>query len=403
MELPAVTDVAVIGGGYTGLNAARVLARANINVVVLERYTVGWGASSRNSGIVTTGNKQAIQRFFRRRGAELTQPIWRAALDAVDLVGEIIADEGLACDFRRRGHITLALKPRHVASLQAQADWFAERLGHQMQVLSAAALREEIGSDRYYGGVVDEWGATLNPAAYAYGLAQVARRYGAKICENARVTRVEWLPHGFNLYTSQGMVQAQEVVLATNGYTDGLIRPLRTTTIPVGNYSIVTEPLPPAQQEALSPNGRAFFDSRRSLHYFRLTPDGRLLLSGRTHWTLDGDPIDSAKYLCTQMAKTFPMLRDIPITHSWSGQLGMTFDGLPRLGRGAGVHYALGYNGYGVAMATYLGTELGLLLSRQKTHSPFLELPHQRKFYYRKRPWFLPMAITGLRLLDWLA
>jgi glycine/D-amino acid oxidase-like deaminating enzyme len=181
-----------------------------------------------------------------------------------------------------------------------------------------------------------------------------------------------------------------------------LVPKLKPRVFPVGSYIVVTEPLPPDLQHMLSPKGRVFYDSKWFLNYFRLTPDGRMLFGGRNDLSTDLDLMESARRLRQQMVRVFPELDDVPITHTWTGQLGLTFDLMPHIGRVNGVHYAFGYGGHGVSIATYVGTEIGLLLSGQKTRSPFAEIPHQTMFFYRKQPWFLPLAATYYRARDWL-
>jgi glycine/D-amino acid oxidase-like deaminating enzyme len=175
---------------------------------------------------------------------------------------------------------------------------------------------------------------------------------------------------------------------------------LKPKIFPVGSYIIVTEPLAPALQQKLSPKGRMIYDTKWFLNYFRLTPDGRMLWGGRNNLSPNLDLQDSAERLREQMVKVFPDLADEPITHSWTGQLGLTFDLMPHIGRVEGIHYAFGYGGHGLSIATYLGTEVGMLLAGQKTSSPFAEIPHQTMFFYRNKPWFLPFAAQYYRFLD---
>jgi len=401
-ELPSEVDVVVVGGGYTGLNIARVLAKSGTSVAVLERNTIGWGASSRNGGLVTPGLKQGITVIFKRYGEELGQLFWQSSIDAIDLIGEIVADEGLDCHFQRKGHVALAYKATHFETMQTRARWMEEKLGYKVNLVSKADLRLEIGTDAFYGGTMDECSASLDPAKYVFGLAQVASKYGAYLCENTAVTRLEAQPKGFNVFTSKGKVAAKEVVMATNGYTDNLVPKLKPRIFPIGSYIIVTEPLSQELQQILSPKGRVFYDSKLYLNYFRLTPDGRMLFGGRNNLSTDLDLLESAEILTKQMVGVYPELRDIPITHSWTGQLGITFDLMPHIGRVNGVHYAFGYGGHGVSIATYLGTEMGLLLTGEKTSTPFAEIPHQTMFFYRNKPWFIPFAAWYYRLLDWL-
>lgn len=400
--LPAQVDVAIVGGGYTGLNAARVIAKNHGRVAVLERNTIGWGASSRNGGMATTGIKLSIKEIFQRYGKELGEQFWQASLDAIDLIGEIVADEELTCDFSRRGHVNLASKPAHFEYMRSKVDWFKKELNYKVEVLSKEELKSEIGTTAYYGGMVDEWSGSVHPAKYVFELAKAVARHGALLCEETAVTRIEKLPNGYNLHTNKGVVNAKEVLIATNGYTDMLVPALKPRIFPVGSYIVVTEPLPLDLQKKLSPKGRMFYDTKQFLNYFRLTPDGRMLFGGRNNLSTNLDLQESAKRLSEQMVHVFPELRNVPITHSWTGQLGITFDLMPHIGRIDGIHYALGYCGHGVSIATYLGTEVGLMLSGQKSSSPFAQIPHQTHFFYRNQVWFLPFAAWYYRLMDWM-
>lgn len=402
-SLPSKVDVAIVGGGFTGLNAARVLAKSGATVAVLERHTMGWGASSRNGGLATTGIKRSITAIFKRYGSALGKEFWQASLDAIDLIGEIVADEQLACDFARPGHLVLAWKESHFQNMLQRVEWYKENLGYTVHPVGRADLRGEIGTDVYYGGLVDEYSASVNPAKYVMELARAVARHGAHLCEETAVTDLEPQPSGFNVHTGQGVLEAKEVIIATNGYTDLLVPQLKPKIFPVGSYIIVTEPLPPDLQRSISPNGRVFYDSKWFLNYFRLTPDGRMLFGGRNDLSTDLDLVESAKRLKRQMLHVFPELEEVPLTHTWTGQLGLTFDLMPHIGRVNGVHYAFGYGGHGVSIATYLGSEIGLLLSGQKSRSPFAEIPHQTMFFYRKQPWFLPFAATYYRALDRLS
>lgn len=401
-ELPAQVDVAVVGGGYTGLNAARVLAQNGATVAVLEQHTIGWGASSRNGGMATTGIKQSMQVIFKRYGEKLAREFWQASLDAIDLIGEIVADEGIACDFWRKGHVALAYKPSHFERMKKKASWYRAMLDYKMTLASPADLTAEIGSTAFYGGLIDEWSAGLHPAKYVFGLAQAAARYGALLLENTAVQQIKKQNGRFQLQTGRGTLQAGEVLVATNGYTGAMLPGLSPRIFPVGSYIIVTEPLSPELQRYLSPKERVFYDSKWFLNYFRLTPDGRMLFGGRNNLSTGLDLVESAQRLRAQMVRVFPELHQAAITHSWTGQLGLTFDLMPHIGRIGGVHYAMGYGGHGVSIATYVGTEAGKLLCGQITRSPFMEIDHQTYFFYRKRPWFLPLAAFWYRLLDWL-
>jgi glycine/D-amino acid oxidase-like deaminating enzyme len=400
---PTKVDVAIVGSGYTGLNAARMLAKSGASVAVLERETIGWGASSRNGGMATPGIKQSMTGIFKRYGRETGRLFWQASLDAIDLLGQIVAEENLDCEWERDGHVALAFKASHFEGMKEKADWFKRELGYTAQIVSPSDLQAEIGSDVFYGGLADDVSGGLQPAKFVFGLARAVAGYGVAMCEHTSVTRITKRGNQFQVETSQGTLTAKEVVLATGGYTDRLVPGLKPKVFPVGSYCIVTEPLSAELQQELSPKGRMFYDTKWFLNYFRLTPDGRMLWGGRNNLSTSLDLVESARTLRKQMVRTFPELGDVPITHSWTGKLGITFDLMPHIGRIDGLHYALGYSGHGLSIATYVGTELGLLLSGQKTSSPFVEIPHQTMFFYRNRPWFIPLAAQYYRVLDWVS
>jgi len=392
----------VVGGGYTGLNAARVLAKDGAAVAVLEQNSVGWGASSRNGGIAITGLKQSMPAIYKKYGKCTAIEFWNISLDAIDLVGEIVADEAIDCHFLRKGHLTLAAKPTHFEAMQEKAAWFESFMNHKLKLVDQTAIHSEIGSDVFYGGLIDEWTASLDPGKYVFGLAEAVGRDGGVVCEHTAVSRIKQENGRFKLYTSKGKVIADKVLVATNGYTERLVPRLKARVLPIGSYTIVTEPLTLALQKRISPNGRTFTDSRRFLHYFRLTPDGRLLFGGRNNLSTKLDLLDSARRLYMQMVHIFPDLRNVPITHSWVGKVGITFDSMPHIGQINGIHYAMGYSGHGVSLATYLGTEAGKLLCGHINQSPFMNIHHPTRFFYRNRTWFLPFASWWYRFLDWI-
>ena len=401
--LPEQVDVAIVGSGYTGLNTARILAKNSTSVVVLESETIGWGASSRNGGMATPGLKESLSTIHKRYGKQKAELFWQSSLDAIDLIEELVQEENIDCDWQRDGHIHLASKPAHFESMKKHAAYLKNEFGYtNIQVVERADLRSELGTDSFHGGLADDFSGGLQPAQYVYGLARAVARHGAHLCENTTVTKIEKITNGFTIHTSKGEIAAKEVVIATNGYTDTLVPKLKPKIFPVGSYIIVTEPLPPDLQQKLSPKGRMCYDSKNFLNYFRLTPDGRLLWGGRNDLSTDLDLKESAQRLQAQMIGVFPELKGQAITHTWTGKLGVTFDFMPHIGQINGIHYALGYGGHGLSIATYLGTEMGLLLLGQKKDSPYAQIPHQTKFYYRNNPWFLPYASKLFRFLDWL-
>jgi len=401
--LPAEVDVAIVGSGYTGLTAARVLAKAGSSVAVMDQYEIGWGASSRNGGMATPGLKQDIFKIHKKYGMDYAREFWRSSVDAIDLLEQIIIEENIDCDWSRKGHIALACKQSHYDKLPEYAAWIKKEMGHEKTIVPREEIRSEIGTDTYFGGLSDESSGGLQPAKYVNGLARAVADLGVKLCKDTHVEKINRNGSGHELITSKGDMKAQEVIIATNGYTDMLVPELKSKVFPVGSYVVVTEPLPQDLQDILSPKRRMFYDSKWFINYFRLTPDGRMLWGGRNDLSTDLDLNESAENLSQQVCKVFPELNDYEFTHTWTGKLGITFDLMPHIGNINGIHYAFGYSGHGLSIATYLGTELGLLISGEKDRSPYKEISHQTMFFYREKPWFLPFAARYYRFLDWIS
>ncbi len=402
-ELPAKSDVAIIGSGYTGLSAALELASRNAEVVVLERHTIGWGASTRNAGITGCGLKRGSASIFQRYGVYLGHLFWEESLRALETIKELIHHHSIDCHFSQQGDLCLAVKESHFQAMSAKAEWHARVLRHELKVIPREELGNEIGSHAFHGGLLDEHGAALHPSKLLFGLATAAARHGARLCENMEVKRIQKKAQGFRLITEQGELQADHVLLATNGYTDRSLPHLQPKVIPIGSYVIVTEPLNPHLLQEINPQGRVFWDSKWFLNYFRLTPDGRFLWGGRNDLSTNLELHRSAELLRQQMITVFPQLSQVAITHSWSGHLGLTFDLMPHMGQVQGMVYALGYGGHGVHLSVHLGREAARFIEAGKSESPFLRIPHITVPFYRGKPWFLPLVAQYYRWKDRLS
>ena len=403
--LPARVDVAVVGSGFTGLAAARELARRGARVAVLEAETLGWGASSRNGGMVLNGLKLGAHTLLSRYGRELAQRLFNASRLAVNCVEQIVTDEQIDCDFARRGHLAVAYKPKHMAEMETEAACLAREFNYRVQPVARARLRAEIGSDVYYGGLVDENSAGLNPARYVHGLARAAAQAGAHLFEHTRVERATREGQEFRIVTSRGMVRASNLLVATSGYTGPFAPALRKRIIPIGSYIIATEPLPEALARELSPRQRMIYDTKNFLYYFRLSPDRRMVFGGRAGFFPESPRVvrESAAILRQGMVSVYPQLRDVAVQYVWGGTLDFAFDRMPHVGHLEGVYYALGYAGHGVALATYFGSRLGAQIGGEAWDNPFAEIPFSGAplGLYDGRPWFLPFVGAWFRFLDW--
>jgi len=402
-DLPDAADVVVIGGGYAGINAARELARRGMAVTLLEAHTLGWGASTRNGGIVHAGYKWSARQLIKRYGPETGAALYRETVESYDLVKQLIAEEAIDCDFREVGHLELAYAPSHVPELEHARDGLLA-VGVTSTVVPRDRIREEIGTDAYYGALAVEGSGLLHPGRYFAGLAAAAARAGADLHEGVRARSIRRQADGrFAVETSRGAVLARDVFVATNGYTDGIVPSLRRRIIPIGSYIIASEPLPEALAHELSPKGRAFFDTKNFLYYWHVSADRRVIFGGRASF-LPTSIDRMARILHRGLLEVHPPLADYRIEYAWGGNVGFTFDRMPHVGRTKdGVAYAMGCCGTGVALMTHLGTRVGQWLAGGEAPAltrlqfPLVPAP------YEGRPWFLPFAGEWFRLQDRLA
>jgi glycine/D-amino acid oxidase-like deaminating enzyme len=400
IPVPERCDVAVIGAGYTGLSAARALARHGASVIVLDRHEVGWGASGRNGGFVLPGYKPDAAALARRLGLEEARRLFRLSLEAVDSLERLVRDEAIACDYVRCGTITLAARPAHLRDLEADARFLGKSVGYETTVLGAGDLSGEIDTTRYHGGLLDRNAGSLHPGRYVRGLARAAEKAGATIAEHSPVLSVKHDTKSTLLTTEWGRIRARDVLVATNGYTGGAFPELRRRVVPVGSYIIATAPLRPALAQKLVPQGRVFSDTKNLLYYFRLSPDQRMVFGGRAAFA--PTPVaKAAEVLRRGMTKVFPDLAATPIEYAWGGQVAFARDRMPHAGRLGELHYSLAYAGHGVAMSTWLGGRMGDALAGMgplpSMTTDFPGIP-----FYSGRPWFLPLVGMYYRVKDWL-
>src|SRR6266576_853308 len=222
-DLPDSIDVAVVGAGFCGLSAARTLAKRGVKVAVFEAETFGWGASSRNGGMVLSGMKLPVPTLIKRYGREAVRKMYAASLDSIDCVEQIVREENIDCNFSRCGHLEVACKQVHFAGYEESAALVKREFNHELRIIPKSELRGEIGSDIYFGGMVDETSAGVNPARYVSGLASAALKAGACIYENSRVQEISKRSKngagGFEVKTSRANISARDVLVATSGYT----------------------------------------------------------------------------------------------------------------------------------------------------------------------------------------
>jgi glycine/D-amino acid oxidase-like deaminating enzyme len=400
-SLPASADVVIVGSGYTGLNAAIQTARGGRDTVIIDAEAAGWGCSSRNGGQVGTSIKPSYAELEKRYGAGLAFDILKEGHDALRGLGAFLAAEGIDCDFRTVGRFHAAHTPGNYEALARAQDGQPKGLETGSYMVPRSEQHREIASDLYHGGVVLPRHASLDPARYHQGLFELARKAGVQIVPHCQATRIGGQPGSFTLETEQGAIAARDIVIATSGYTGGLTPWQKRRIIPVGSYVIATEPLEPELIARLIPNNRVITDTRKLVVYYRTCPERRRIIFGGRVSITESNPTAAAPALHAELVRLFPELSTTQISHAWMGFVGYTFDALPHIGQREGVHYAMGYCGSGVSLASYFGQRIGQqVLGLPEGRSPLEQTVFQSRPYYWGKPWFLAPSIRYYRWKD---
>jgi glycine/D-amino acid oxidase-like deaminating enzyme len=389
-------DVVIVGGGYCGLAAAAEAARRGLDTVVCERAELGWGASTRNGGMVIPELKAGPAALARKYGP-LGPRMHAAVNEAFDFVEKLIADEGIECDYERSGQLYLAHHRRVATHLEAEARELQET-GEPVRFLAEEDLGDEIGSDWFHGGLLFDRTGGLHPARFHHGLVELATRAGAALHERTAVRSVERRADGFRVVTDRGTVEARHLIVATNAYADGLFPDLQRSVLPVGSFIVATEPLPADVAEAVNPRRRMLVDSKNFLFYWRLAPDRRMVFGGRR--SLSSVTVAEARdHLYRSMVRIHPQLEGTRVARAWGGQVAITFDRMPHVGQIDGAWYATGCNGSGVALNTWLGHRLAATVDGEPP-PPFAELRTPRIPLWRLRRAYLPAVGLWFRVRD---
>ncbi|MDR3517489.1 MAG: FAD-binding oxidoreductase [Azospirillaceae bacterium] len=395
-------DVAVIGGGFTGLGAARQLAKAGARVVVLEAQRVASGGSGRNGGHLNNGLAHSYLAARAELGQERAIALYRAFDASIDTLETLIAEEGIDCDFRRAGKLKLASKPGHFEAIARNFEAVNREVDPDTALLSASDLKAEVGSP-FFGAMLSPKSAMMHMGRYGAGLAAAAARRGAVIFESAPVTARTLANGRHALVTPRGTVTANQVLVATGAYTTKNFGYFRRRIIPVGSFIIATRPLSDAEIAGTMPGNRTCVTSMNIGNYFRLSPDRRLIFGGRARFSATSDQQSDARggeILRAGLAKLFPQIATIEIDYCWGGLIDMTRDRYPRAGFVDGVWYAMGYSGHGAQLSTHLGMTMADAILGRADANPLKGLSWPAIPGHFGKPWFLPLVGLYYQMLD---
>ncbi|MBB4103366.1 NAD(P)/FAD-dependent oxidoreductase [Allorhizobium borbori] len=403
--LPERADVVVVGSGYAGINAATHLARSGRSVVVLDSDRIGAGCSSRSGGMVSSGQKLVVGGAIKGIDPALVARLIGESNESYDYLKMLIDTEKLDAGLNITGRFFGAHTANDYETLKRHGALLAEKTRVKVHFLDREHQRAAIGSDFYHGGMlIDDYGG-LHPGLYHRSLRERAKASGVMLRSHARASVVQEGPGDEKIVpTVRGAVRAMNVIIATNGYTGADQSPaLARRLVPVKSYQIATEPLPADLLAELIPQARMISDTRRDLIYSRPSPDGTRLLFGSRPGVFEMSETQAAKRLYARMLAIWPQLDGVKITHSWIGSVAMTVDKIAHLGERDGGDFAVGCNGNGVALMTYLGYQTARkILGQQNTPSAFERKKFTAVPFYSGKPWFLPVFTGWYRLRDFI-
>lgn len=360
-------DVAIVGGGFTGINTAIEIAQRGYSVALVEANRIGWGASGRNGGQVTgslSGEGAMRKQMQRSLGEQVEDFIWQLRWRGHDIISQRVRQFGIDCDLKS-GHLHAALKPVHMRELSANYEQAVKRgMGDQVSLLQAADMPDYLESGLYCGALYNRRNMHLHPLKLCLGEAHAAASLGVQLFENSPVIDIV---HGAQprLVTAGGSIQARQVLLAGNAYHRLERRSLSGKIFPAAGGIVVTEPLGNDVAGAINPKDLAVYDCRFVLDYYRLTADKRLLFGGGANYS--GRPSrDIAAELRPALERTFPRLAGVSIDYQWSGMMGIVINRIPQLGRVTdNIWYAQGYSGHGIATSHIVAEIMGNALDGQ--------------------------------------
>lgn len=400
-----VTDVIIIGGGFTGLSAAYHLASSGIEPLVLEAGRIGLGGSGRNGGVVSAKFRKTFPQILSDYGIETAKRLYEISHESVDEVEKLVSALDItSANFSRTGSLRCAHNPSALSMIVEEADWLHRNLGDtSLKVLSDDEVAYETGSTSFCGGVMSLTSGVIRPLAYLRGLYSGLKTKGVRIHEFSPAISFRVENGRIIVTTPEGEVSAGKMILATNAYSGitGISRPVQLSLVPFRSAMIATEVLSSALNDKLLPHARSYTETRRMMRWFRKV-DGRIVFGGRGALGKVNAP-EAFIRLQKAMVRLFPELEDVKIDYQWSGHVALTLDALPYIGQiDERIYCAAGFNGAGVAMSTLSGRYAAQLLCGEPIDLSILAHPPRRIPFYMLREPVIRAGAAWNEFLDFI-
>ncbi len=399
--LPAKADVVIVGAGLTGSSAATTLARAGRDVVVIESEQPGYGASARSAGFLSRHFKHSLGDLLKKFEHDVAVSYFHTLQDAYNYTLNLIKSEDIACHLQETGRFIAALNQNDFDVLKQEYALRKQHLGEEFTIVENGGSTE-YRSDKVIGGILLREQGSIHPGVYAQSMAKRAVSSGARMFCKTSVLGVQRNGQQFIVSTSKGNIHCNNVIMATNGYSDDAVKWVKRRLIPIRGYQIATEPLPPGLLAELLPFNRTYTDRRKASNFLRPSPDGsRILFGGQTGAMMENRIEEVALKVRAEMIDIFPQLRNIQLSHAWSGRCAATIDMFPKVGVKNGVHFALAYCFSGNVLAPYFGNHVAQkILGVETKILPFEAHSFRAIPLYNGNPWFLPLVQKYYELLD---
>lgn len=410
MDLPQVPsasvepreDVLVVGSGFTGLHTALHLARGGRQVVVCDAGEIGWGCSTRNGGQVSSEMKPDLDDFIAKHGEDRARRILSTGIEAHRHLRRFIADEGISCNYSVCGHFIGAHRADRMEGLRQFLRQNA-RLGVEGEEIPRARVGDFVASTQFHGGVhLPDW-ASLHPGRLVAELVRLCMAAGVRFVPHCRVSRIEDNVDHITCLAGDRVVRAAHLVMATDGYTDDASRWMRRRVVSLASVVTATETMNPAAVRALYPRASMVYDTRMNVTYHRPSPDGDRVVIGTVVPVNVDNVVTCLPRVRRNILRLFPQLEGVKIAHVWTGFVGATFSHLPHVGMHGRMGYAIGYNGTGVAMSSYLGMKLAQKMLGKGGETSLDGLELETRPFFHGQTWYRRPVLAWHDLKDNMA